>query len=109
MDSPEYLSAYVPTDEAIILIDVLQLRGELWLVPEWYEWPDKQLQTPAVAVRLDGHPFQRSAPGAADLTVNNQVPTAVLRGEPTPEQSQRFQVIVGPSDHFGKLPMKSVQ
>lgn len=90
MEAPQYLSAYVPTDKSIDQIDVLKIRGELWLVPEWLEWPDTQVQTPAVAVRLDGHPFQWGAPGAVDLTVNNQVPQSVLSGHPTPEQALRF-------------------
>lgn len=98
---PEYLTAYVATVDGIVLMDVVRWNGELWLVPEWLEWPEQQLQTPAVAVRLDLLPHQSTRLGGVDFVVNNPIPTAVLSGEISPEAAQPFQVMHGPSPHFG--------
>lgn len=108
VDDPQYLSAHVATEKGILTVDVLSIRGELWLVPEWLEWPDIQMQSPAVAIRLDLVPHQRTGIGGVDITVNASIPQAVLDGLVQPSEAAPWVVIHGPSDHFGKLPMRQV-
>ena len=98
---PKYLSAYVADEEGIALMDAVLWNGELWLVSEWLELPEKRLQTPAVAVRVDRLPHQRTNVGGADLVVQNPIPRAVLRGESASSAGTEYQVLTGPAPHFG--------
>lgn len=98
---PTYLSAYVPSEDGIALTDAVLVNGELWLVPEWLELQAERLQTPAIAVRLDFLPHQKVSFGGVNLVVNNAIPRAVLRGETASSAGVEYQVLSGPSPHFG--------
>lgn len=103
----KFLVAYVASDDGILLMDVLQIGDERWLVPEWLEWLDEQLQTPAIAIRLDQLPHQKTPHLGADITVNVSVPKAVLTGEALHVAGIPVEVVRGPSPRFGKIPIPS--
>lgn len=104
---PRVLVAHVASDGGILLIDVLQVGPlEHWLVPEWLEWPDKALQTPARAIRLEGLAYQPHGIGAADLTINSQVPKAVLDGQSRQIAGREVEVLEGPHPRLPVLPLR---
>jgi len=107
---PQYLVAMIITDGGIVQIDVLKTAPlEHWLVPEWLEWPERQLQTPARAIRLEGLQFQTGGPGLVDLTVNMPIPKDVLDGRSRRIGEREIEVIEGPSPRFGALPIPRKQ
>lgn len=100
------LAAHVASDDGILLIDVLQIGTQRWLVPEWFEWRERKEQTPAIAIRLDGLAYQHHGVGAADLTVNVTIPKAVLTGQSQQIAGRTVEVVLGPSDRFGRIPFR---
>lgn len=100
---PKLLIAHIASGNAIFTADVLQLGSELWIVPEWIESPDGRWRTPARAIRMDVLAHQRSGAHGADLTLNETLPRSVLDGHTSYAEGKQYQVIEGPSDHFGPI------
>ncbi len=97
----EELTGYFPSESGIFIGDFLAIGGELWLVANWLVSPDERHRTPGLAIRIDLLPHQREGAHGTDITVNNPIPKAVLDGECSYAEGTEYQVIRGPSDHFG--------
>ncbi|QNP40210.1 hypothetical protein [Lysobacter solisilvae (ex Woo and Kim 2020)] len=99
------LIAHLRSGDDLLLIDVLQTKDGLWLVPEWLESKVDKRQTPARAIRLDRLQHQMVAIDGADLVVNQDIPRDVLEGRSTSAGGLHYEVVDG-ATHFGWLPLR---
>lgn len=97
----EQLTGYVPSGSKILMADFLSIGAELWLVAHWLETQDGQWRTPGIAIRVDVLVHQREGAHGTDVTVSDSIPREVLDGESSSAEGIEYQVIRGPSDHFG--------
>lgn len=75
------LKAYVGTDVSLIVMDVIEFEGGLWLVTEWLDNKAQGWTTPARIIRMDTIPHQLAHPSdSVDFVVNISIPIALLQG-----------------------------
>jgi hypothetical protein len=79
------------------ICDAIEYRGQLWLVPGWYEISTKAVSKPVRLIPLDPSAYQM-IPGEpqADLVVNAGLPTQLFDPEIPTELRNKFQVVESP-------------
>lgn len=95
------LIAHVACENEILTADVLQIGGELWLIPQWLETQDGQWRTPERAIRVDSLPHQMEGVRGADMTLNSTIPKSVIDGLTSHSGGVEYETVRGPSDRFG--------
>lgn len=82
----------------ISTMDTIKFQGGFWLVPSWFEYPDKKLMRPERIIRLDKLPHQTLGPNSplGDFVLTAPIPESVLFGEISPEQARQYEVVFAP-------------
>jgi len=87
----------VPCGSEILTVDGISYEGKLWLVPQWFDYPQEQASKPALMVRFDNLPHFENPASCHDYAVNQQVPKVVLDGQTT----EGFETLSGTQITFG--------
>jgi hypothetical protein len=85
---------------SLLLGDVIEYEGKLWLVPEWLAGPTAGTEVPARIICLDGMPLRKPAPqyqDRADWVLSTPLSTDILEGR---RVSQNPLVIERPKIHL---------
>jgi hypothetical protein len=78
--------------------DAIEYKGQLWLVPGWYEIPAKAVSKPVRLIPLDRLRYQKTGQQGMDLIVNDGLPIQLFDREIPIELRNKFQVLEGPDD-----------
>jgi hypothetical protein len=76
--------------------DAIEYKGQLWLVPGWYEIPAKAVSKPIRQIPLDRLRYQKTGQQGMDLIVNDGLPTQLFDREIPIELRNKFQVLERP-------------
>lgn len=74
--------AHVPVGSRIVIMDVIEHDGKLWLVPYWLQHQTTKMLKPVRLIWLEALPHQVIDPPAlgADFAVNSPIPEDVVEG-----------------------------
>ncbi|GAB4072798.1 hypothetical protein GCM10028812_51790 [Ancylobacter sonchi] len=73
----------------VCTMDIIELEGTPWLVPQWYELLPSERSRPERLVRTPLEPIEHPH---AKYRVVSPIPVSVLFGSPTPEEATEFEI-----------------
>ncbi len=94
----------VPSGSTIQTVDGISYDGELWLIPQWFDYPKENASKPAIMIRFDNLQHQKTEGSVHDYVINNQIPPGVLDGT----IGKGFEILKGNEITFG-LSMQRVE
>lgn len=85
--------------DGILEVDTIKHDGRVWLVPKWVDHGDAGYVTPERIIGLGAirhREIEARQDYGADYLINEAVPEAILRGEPSPEQVKKYEIQMRP-------------
>ncbi len=91
------LKVCVSDGASLMVMDLVEYQGRLWIVPAWIEWQRERLQAPARLIALDSVAHrQASANVPFQYEVSTIIPRAVLDGSDQNPEEAGFEVLERP-------------
>lgn len=78
-------------------MDVIEHEGQLWLVPEWFDYHAEGITMPVRIVSLSNIPHERTTARGMEVVVSFPLPAAVFAGKLKEDLERKYTIVEKPN------------